>query len=222
MDNMPAENFVVCCLTVSCRTHCPCSIAHSLILQCSSCPWALRELYLILQSRKTHCKLWNGIIGFPVDEVVGRPVCYSLKKFFHCLSKISAVVQQTWCKFSKFRPPYRSGLANEFQSYGTVPKACQEFNRTNQRGYKLETHQLNQSHTVFFPHSNYQETSREDGRQVNIHKKAFFFFSFLTLNKPAILTKASSFSINFLLKVFCVPTLLHIRLKNHMLLYACQ
>ena len=80
MDNMPAENFVVCCLTVSCRTHCPCSLAHSLILECSSCPWALRELYLILQSRKTYCKLWNGIIGFPVGEVVGRPVCYSRKK----------------------------------------------------------------------------------------------------------------------------------------------
>ena len=29
--NVPAENVVVCCLTVSCRTHCPCSLAHSLI-----------------------------------------------------------------------------------------------------------------------------------------------------------------------------------------------
>ena len=87
MDNMPAENFVVCCLTVSCRTHCPCSLAHSVILQFSSCPWALRELYLIFQSRKTDCKLWNGIIGFPVDEVVGRPVCYSLKKSFIAFPK---------------------------------------------------------------------------------------------------------------------------------------
>ena len=29
--NVPAENLVVCYLTVSCRTHCPCSLAHSLI-----------------------------------------------------------------------------------------------------------------------------------------------------------------------------------------------
>ena len=32
MGNVPAENFVACCLTVSCRTHCPCSLSHSLIL----------------------------------------------------------------------------------------------------------------------------------------------------------------------------------------------
>ena len=31
MGNVPAENFIVCCLTVSCRTHCSCSLAHSLI-----------------------------------------------------------------------------------------------------------------------------------------------------------------------------------------------
>ena len=29
--NVSAENLVVRCLTVSCRTHCPCSLAHSLI-----------------------------------------------------------------------------------------------------------------------------------------------------------------------------------------------
>jgi len=29
--NVPAENLVVCCLTVSCRTHCPCALAHYLI-----------------------------------------------------------------------------------------------------------------------------------------------------------------------------------------------
>ena len=31
-QNVPAENFVVCCLTVSCRTYCPCSLTYSLVL----------------------------------------------------------------------------------------------------------------------------------------------------------------------------------------------
>ena len=44
----------------------------------------------------------------------------------------------------------------------------------------------------------YHETSREDGKQVNIHKKGNFF-PFLSLNTRVILKKASSFCINFLL-----------------------
>ena len=39
------------------------------------------------------------------------------------------------------------------------------------------------------------------------------FFKFLTLNNRGFLKKASTFCINFLLKVFCVSTLLHIRLR---------
>ena len=77
MGNVPAENFVVCCLTVSCRTrrtHCPCSLAHSLI-------FARFVLFMgttgigfnVCNSRKIHCQLWNGIIGSPVGEVFDRP-----------------------------------------------------------------------------------------------------------------------------------------------------
>ena len=43
----------------------------------------------------------------------------------------------------------------------------------------------------------YHKTSREDGKQVNIHKNGKFF-PFLSLNNRFILKKASSFCINFL------------------------
>ena len=37
-----------------------------------------------IAERSIICELWNGIIGFPVVEAFGRPVCYLLNRFSHC------------------------------------------------------------------------------------------------------------------------------------------
>ena len=57
------------------------------------------------------------------------------------------------------------------------------------------THTVAESVTdsVFFPHSKYHEISQKDGKQVNIHKKAFFSFLNDNLNNCLILRKASFF-----------------------------
>ena len=61
----------------------------------------------------------------------------------------------------------------------------------------------------------YHETSREDGKQVNIHKKGNFF-PFRSLNTRVILKKASSFCINFLLLcVLCVYFAPYTLKKSH-------
>ena len=88
MGNVPPKNFVVCCLTVSCRTRCPCSLAHSFIFAMFVMFMGTIEIgFKFCISRKVHCELWNGIIGFPVVEVFDRPVCYPLNRFSHWLSK---------------------------------------------------------------------------------------------------------------------------------------
>ena len=61
----------------------------------------------------------------------------------------------------------------------------------------------------------YHKTSRENGKQVNIHKKGTFF-PFLSLNTRVILKKASSFCINFLLlSVLCVYFAPYTLKKSH-------
>ena len=78
MSNVPAENFVVCCLT----PHFARPFPH--LWKVSSYPWAPLNRIKFFNSKKIHCQLWNGII-----------VVISLKnfnRFSHCLSKISAVV----------------------------------------------------------------------------------------------------------------------------------
>ena len=201
MDNVPAENFVVCCLTVSCRTHCPCSLAHSLILQFSSCPWALRELYLIFQSRKTDCKLWNGIIGFPVDEVVGRPVCYSLKKSFIAFPKSPQWSSKLGANLANL--DLHTGLASQMNSKVTEQSPRRVRNST------VPTKGVTSlKHTSWISHIRCSSltviTTKRHGKTGGkwIFTKRHFFFSFLTLNKPAILKKPHLFLLISYLKSF--------------------